>query len=167
VLTWLMARVAAGDMGWLGENQSDEPATGPLQRTGSGGQGGSEWRAETDAATRSAAGPGRSGVVPPKAADWPHTPQALRHETNAPPDPPPASLGAPARTGRTGPRLEARSRRRKASAPSPRNLQSRPLLTAMQSCRSTGPPLKIEGLGEAVFAWPFCYDIKVKYAAAS
>jgi hypothetical protein len=151
VLTWLMARRAAGDKWWLGleENQPEpnaEPRHGASAPTESGGQGGCGGTGSApepaEAATRGEPGPTRSAPALRAEAE---RPESLPVSSQAPENPPhPSAL--PRAFLRTAfrteppPRIPARPRRTRSADPGAvrRSLPR----AASHPWPATGPPSK-------------------------
>jgi hypothetical protein len=140
VLTWLMARRAAGDKWWLGLGESQpKDATPPAalpDRTGAGERQGAGDAGAGAAAARTS-GLRAEALDAPGPADQIEDKEAADQDAAPPPSPPERQRTAPRAPLRSG---RSRRRPRRASAREPHTSASRPRLAGRHPQPTTGPP---------------------------
>jgi hypothetical protein len=155
VLSWVIARAAAGDRWWIGQEGIQSPVADPRtassDRVQPSGSGGSEWSGEAEAAeSRTEIRPPRSAPASPVAVERlgagepPEVPKPRAQGLGAPPAPLEARQAAP-RTNRTKNPSERRARAQK-----PLVIRRSPRPCALHPRPTTGPPSKSE-------CWPIAF----------
>jgi hypothetical protein len=146
VLSWLIARAAAGDRWWLREEDAqpgneEQAESGWRDRTGRGGAGETARSAETDeAATKSGTGAARFPLPSPGVPEPPQAPLLPGQETT--PDAPPWALRTAPATIRTAPCLRNRRSVRQANEKTPGIAGPGRHPVAFNSRSAAGPPPK-------------------------